>query len=124
VYVKPEKTAEEIAREKREHFERAHSLGLRTYHTRTKTELDRGDDEKPPILTEVEKAKLNAYNENQNQIIADVQSKIRMFTGRTHSRTASGLSELKKVFEDGMNRRLKAEQIERLVDAKLEKLAR
>src|ERR1700756_3370595 len=70
VYVTPEKTADDIAREKREKFERAHALGL--LPKRNRTELDRGDENKPPILTELEKAKLNAYNENQNQIVAEI----------------------------------------------------
>jgi hypothetical protein len=121
VYKVPEKTVEDIARENREKFEQAHALGL--LPKRNRTELDRGDADKPPVLTEIEKAKLNAYNENQNQIIADTLHKIATFQGRIHSRTFSGRAELKKVFEDGMNRRLKAEQIEKLVDAKLEKLA-
>ena len=124
VYVTPEKTADDITREKRERFEKAHSQGFLRSPKHNKTELDRGDAEKPRVLTEWEKAKLNAYNENQNQIIADTLHKISTFQGRTHSRTFSGRAELKKVFEDGMDRRLKAEQIEKLVDAKLEKLAR
>jgi len=124
VYVKPEKSAEDVARENREKYERAHSQGFYQSPKHNKTELDRGDENKAPVLTELEKAKLNAYNENQNQIIADVQSKIRMFTGRTHSKTFSGRSELESVFRDGMNKGLKAEQIEKMVDAKLEKLAR
>ncbi len=122
VYKVPEKTAEDIARENRQKFERTHALGL--LPKRNRTELDRGDSERPPVMTELEKAKLNAYNENQNRIIADVLSKIRTYTGRIHSRTFSGRAELTKVFEDGMNRRLKAEQIEKLVDAKLDKLTR
>src|SRR6266436_3823632 len=38
VYVKPEKTAEEIAREKRERFERAHSHGFLQSPRHNKTE--------------------------------------------------------------------------------------
>jgi hypothetical protein len=124
VYVTPEKTADDIAREKREKFERAHSQGLLQSTKHNRTEFDRGNENKAPILTELEKAKLNAYNENQNQIVAATLHKIQTFTARIHSRTFSGRAELRKVFEDGMNRRLKAEQIEKLVDAKLEKLAR
>jgi hypothetical protein len=124
IYKELEKTAEDVAREKREKYEKSHSQGFLQSPRHHRTEFDRGNEDKAPILTELEKAKLNAYNENQNQIIADTLHKISTFQGRTHSRTFSGRAELKKVFEDGMNRRLKAEQIEKLVDAKLEKLAR
>jgi hypothetical protein len=124
VYVKPEKTGEDVAREQREKYQRAHSQGFLQSPKHHRTELDRGNEDKAPVLTELEKAKLNAYNENQNQIIADVQSKIRMFTGRTHSKTFSGRSELESVFRNGMDKGLRAEQIEKLVDTKLEKLAR
>ena len=124
IYKEPEKTADDIAREKKEKFERAHSQGFLQSPKHNRTELDRDDDKKPPVLTELQKAKLNAYNENQNQIIADVQSKIRIFTGRTHSLTFSGRSELESVFRNGMDKGLKAEQIEKMVDARLEKLAR
>jgi hypothetical protein len=124
IYKEPEKTAEDVAREKREKFERAHSQGLLQSTKHNRTELDRGDENKAPALTELEKAKLNAYNENQNQIVAEIQHKIRTFTARIHSRTYSGREELEKVFKEGMTQGLKAEQIEKQVDAKLEKLAR
>jgi len=111
---------------KKEKFEKAHAAGLLNNSKHNRNELDDKFDhgkDRPLPLTEQQRVALNAKNERDNQIIADVQSRISNYTGATHSKTYAGRDALKATFIDAMNKGLGAEAVQKAVEAKLDSLA-
>jgi hypothetical protein len=123
VEVERKPTAEEIAKAKKDKFEREAAHGFHQEARNQRTELDRDDQYKKPPMTEGQKQAQNAKAERENQIIADVQSRINSYTGATHSKTYSARDALKQTFVDAMNKGLSAEQVQKAVEAKLDSFA-
>lgn len=112
--------------EKKRKFQEAHDAGLLNSAKHNRNELDdewNHGKSAPLPLTEPQKQALNAKTAHDNQIIADVQSRINNFTGTTHSKTYSGRDALKQTFVDAMNKRLSAEAVQKAVEAKIDSMA-
>jgi hypothetical protein len=127
VWQPTQKEKDEAARKaKKDKFLKAHDAGLLNSSKHNRNELDdefRGGKSAPLPLTEPEKQARNAKAAYDNQIIADVQSRINNYTGATHSKTYAGRDALKQTFVDAMNKRLSAEAVQKAVEAKIDSMA-
>jgi hypothetical protein len=92
------KTAKKLA------FEIAHSKGFKGGSENNRTELQRDDQHKPPVLTEPEKQALNERNRRLDGIVADVMSTIKNYSTHNHARTYERRAELTALFERHKNK--------------------
>jgi len=114
VEVERKPTAEEIAKAKKDKFEKEHSQGFHNSPKNNRTELDRDDQYKPPVLTEPEKVALNARNARIDGILLDTMATVRNYSGPTHARTYSRRDELTALFNQHKNEVKDIESAEKL----------
>lgn len=114
VVVEKQPTAEEIAKAKKEKFQREHADGFHAGMKNNRTELDRDDQYQPRTLTEPEKAAINARNARIDEVIRDTMSTIKNYTGHSHARTYSRRDELTALFNQHKNKVSDVESAEKL----------
>jgi hypothetical protein len=119
VEVERKKTPDEIAREKREKFERSHAAGLVSGN---RNELDDPAWNKP-VLPENsdELARIAAADLRENQIANDTLARIDAYTGRTHARTQKTRTILREMFHK-LKTRMPMEQIQKRIEQKMGEL--
>lgn len=120
--VERQPTAEEIRKAKKDKFEKEHSQGFHQGAKNQRTELDRDDQYKPPVLTEPEKVALNARNARIDGILLDVMSTVRNYSGSSHARTYSRRDELTALFNQHKGKVKDIESAEKLQRTIAEKI--
>jgi hypothetical protein len=122
VEVERKPTAEEITKAKKDKFQKEHSQGFHGGSKNNRTELQRDDDHKPPVLTEQERVALNSRNARINEIILDTLSTINNYSANVHSKTYSRRDDLRATFNQHKNKVNdveSAEKLQRTIDEKI-----
>jgi hypothetical protein len=123
VEVERQPTAEEIAKAKKDKFQKEHSQGFHGGSQNNRTELQRDDQHSPRVLTEPEKVALNEKNRRIDQLIVETLSTVAGYTGHTHARTYERRSELNALFnqhKDKVKDIASAEKLQRTIAEKID----